>query len=429
MASVAATGMIKLRPASATAGFGRGRAPAPAPALPGAESGPPSPGQGPDAPGPSSSPGAPGAGGSASESLKAANRALVEQIKAQLSDDAKFGSFRAESAQFMRGDVSAGQLHSRMVAYGLLGLVTQLASLCPAGDRRGELLAAHKAYLASPAAQAPSSTGGRPGAGVGQGGRPRRSWDPARPDKALPLPVFGPPLQAPSSAHGAPYPATCPSHHALPPAPRLPLPPVPIGLSGWMPPEAAIAAAEQVEACPSWPCPTCTLVNAPSAYSCEACGGRRPGAGPEAFPSLASAFPSLGSSGSAQQQRPASGSGASAGPSGSNGVGVGAGKKKVGKQLAVLQQPRLASRPGRPLPHPPSPSPPPPPPPPLLSNCQSFIARCPNHVFRGPAQTRKCYNSEGPCVRGTVPLYRGFENRKPTMKTVISWISVANWRF
>ena len=51
----------------------------------------------------------------------------------------------------------------------------------------------------------------------------------------------------------------------------------PSGKSGnWMPPEAAMAAAAHAAAHSSWSCGTCTLVNAPAAVTCEACGNPKP---------------------------------------------------------------------------------------------------------------------------------------------------------
>jgi hypothetical protein len=44
----------------------------------------------------------------------------------------------------------------------------------------------------------------------------------------------------------------------------------------WMPPEAAAAAVEAAAAKSSWACGTCTLVNAPEAVTCEACGHPKP---------------------------------------------------------------------------------------------------------------------------------------------------------
>jgi hypothetical protein len=47
-------------------------------------------------------------------------------------------------------------LSTQVLSLGLMGLVPELAALCPAVDRRGALLAAHRAFLTSPAAQDPS---------------------------------------------------------------------------------------------------------------------------------------------------------------------------------------------------------------------------------------------------------------------------------
>lgn len=44
----------------------------------------------------------------------------------------------------------------------------------------------------------------------------------------------------------------------------------------WMPPEAAIAGAAHAAANSSWRCDSCTLINAPAAMTCEACGRGRP---------------------------------------------------------------------------------------------------------------------------------------------------------
>ncbi|DBA77810.1 hypothetical protein WJX77_007039 [Trebouxia sp. C0004] len=48
------------------------------------------------------------------------------------------------------------------------------------------------------------------------------------------------------------------------------------GGGGWVPPEAAAAAADHADRFSSWTCPSCTLVNAPQAFSCEACSSMRP---------------------------------------------------------------------------------------------------------------------------------------------------------
>jgi hypothetical protein len=141
--------------------------------------------------------------GGVSEELKAANRALVERIKAQL-DAAGFASFREQSAAFMRGAKRAEAYHDLIVSLGLLPLVAQLAELCPEPERREGLLRAHRTFLES------------------------------------------------ERAHDA----------------------VAVG-PGWVPPEAALAAARRAEQQASWPCAACTLINAPSSRACEACGALR----------------------------------------------------------------------------------------------------------------------------------------------------------
>ncbi|KAJ9528698.1 hypothetical protein QJQ45_020597 [Haematococcus lacustris] len=175
--------------------------------------------------------------GGVSSSLKAANKALIEKIQAQLADDSLFASFKAESSAFMRGGVSASTYHDRLLDLGLLGLTAELATLCPLPERRDALLAAHKEYLASPLANA------------------------ARPDS----------------------------------------------VKGWVPPEAALAAAQAVTASASWKCPRCTLVNAPGAASCEVCGAP---CSRQAAQQPAEAFPALGPPTGARpsQSQPATGS-------------------------------------------------------------------------------------------------------------------------
>jgi hypothetical protein len=64
-------------------------------------------------------------------------------------------------------------------------------------------------------------------------------------------------------------------------------PPSTSSQQGWMPPEAAAAGAAHAAANSSWACGTCTLVNAPAAIVCEACGNRKtlPGEGPSQWAS------------------------------------------------------------------------------------------------------------------------------------------------
>ncbi|KAG2439352.1 hypothetical protein HXX76_004711 [Chlamydomonas incerta] len=101
--------------------------------------------------------GAGGAGG-VSDSLKAANKALVERVKQRLSGDA-FNTFRQQSLLFMRGELSAEEYHDYMVSLGLLSLTAELVSLLPDAAKRRLLLDVHRAFIASPAAQDPSLVG------------------------------------------------------------------------------------------------------------------------------------------------------------------------------------------------------------------------------------------------------------------------------
>lgn len=48
------------------------------------------------------------------------------------------------------------------------------------------------------------------------------------------------------------------------------------GGRGWVPPEAAMAALQELKQSGSWACERCTLVNAPSSKSCEVCSAPRP---------------------------------------------------------------------------------------------------------------------------------------------------------
>jgi len=213
--------------------------------------------------------------GGVSESLKAANRALIDKIKAQLADDSRFSQFRGDSARFMRGEMSATDYHAHMVDLGLLGVAAELASLCPNPDRRTALMEAHKAYLAAPGALSTPPKGG------------------AR--------------------------------------------------AGWVPPEAAIAAARAAEEQPSWACASCTLLNAPQAAHCEACGAPRngPGGGGDAFPSLSSAYGSSSAPSTSSSQQQGGGLGEVAGLKGKKvkggtkiTIGLGAG---TARQVAAIQ--------------------------------------------------------------------------------------------
>ena len=63
---------------------------------------------------------------------------------------------------------------------------------------------------------------------------------------------------------------------ALPAVPSNQIFDHPQGKGKWVPPEAAAVAARLAEQNSSWQCGACTLVNAPAARVCEACGQLRP---------------------------------------------------------------------------------------------------------------------------------------------------------
>eukprot|EP00798_Chlamydomonas_sp_ICE-L_P020166 gene20166-26902_t len=167
--------------------------------------------------------------GGVSESLKAANRALIEKIKQQLTER-EFAAFKQQ---------------------------TELASLCPMAERRKVLIEAHKAFLASP------------------------------------------------SAHDS----------------------LKLG-DGWVPPEAAIAAAKKAEEQASWRCATCTLINAPHVVACEACSTPKGGLKPvvDDYPTLGAPMGKSkgGAASSSSQPRPATTEG-----------GKGKGKSKGVKVFAM----------------------------------------------------------------------------------------------
>ena len=144
-------------------------------------------------------------------------------------------------------------------------LVPDLASTCPDASKRAELLAVHREAF-TPDGKA--KVGGRclalpwwaPGPATSCMGRPEvlpSKWGRGG---------IGRRAQGVVAA-GA-------SHSLLPPPHTNP--PLPQGKGKWVPPEAAAVAARLAEQNSSWQCGACTLVNAPSARVCEACGQLRP---------------------------------------------------------------------------------------------------------------------------------------------------------
>ncbi|CAK0783675.1 hypothetical protein CVIRNUC_006874 [Coccomyxa viridis] len=79
-----------------------------------------------------------------SDSIKAANKALMKRIKTQLSEE-QLDQFRAEASSFLQGGIGASAYHELVVSLGLGSLVPEMAALLPDPDRRAELLSVHSA--------------------------------------------------------------------------------------------------------------------------------------------------------------------------------------------------------------------------------------------------------------------------------------------
>lgn len=211
---------------------------------------------------------APG-GGAMSADLRAANKELVEQIKARLGmgpqgtelvpgASAKFQDFKDKSQQFQRGALLPVVFYAHIARLGLQPIVPQLARLCPDPQQRQQLLDAHAQAQALGAgasgrrqgSQADSSTG----AAHAQG--PATVQGPARGGaRGLRGSASAPNLAA-AGATGAQSEQHFP---ALPPVPP--------------------AASASPSSAQGWTCSKCTLVNAALAEECQACGSPGPGQG------------------------------------------------------------------------------------------------------------------------------------------------------
>ncbi|GAX74773.1 hypothetical protein CEUSTIGMA_g2220.t1 [Chlamydomonas eustigma] len=88
--------------------------------------------------------------GGASETLKSANRVLIDIVRAKLNSDARFAQFKEHSGKFLKGILSAHEYHDLMVDLGLLQLVPEAAALCPILEKRSALREAHIRFLSSP---------------------------------------------------------------------------------------------------------------------------------------------------------------------------------------------------------------------------------------------------------------------------------------
>ncbi|CAL8461904.1 g1435 [Coccomyxa elongata] len=84
-----------------------------------------------------------------SDSLKAANKALMERIRGQLNEE-DLGTFRSHAAAYMRGDRDAESYYMVVASLGLASLVPDMAALLPDPLKRGELLSLHSAAAPSP---------------------------------------------------------------------------------------------------------------------------------------------------------------------------------------------------------------------------------------------------------------------------------------
>jgi hypothetical protein len=163
-----------------------------------------------------------------SQAMRAANKALMEKVRARLAGQGEgaLAAFKQASADFALGGTGgrplpaavgnpkkrqqalqkqAAEYHATLVRLGLMPVAAELAALLHEDARRAALIASHRAFLSTPAAHDPSTFGGSGG-------------------------------------------------------------------SGWVPPEAALELAGEAERRSAWLCGGCRTVNAPSARACEECG-------------------------------------------------------------------------------------------------------------------------------------------------------------
>eukprot|EP00850_Spirogloea_muscicola_P009056 SM000050S16981 [mRNA] locus=s50:216870:219941:+ [translate_table: standard] len=117
------------------------------------------------------------------EALRAANRELVERIRAGLrGNEAQFADFRDVSARFRRGEMAARPYYGHIARLGIAHVVPELAALCPVPARGAELMEAHReAMLARPGGSIAEQSGGvagPPGRSRGNGSTPSEVADP-----------------------------------------------------------------------------------------------------------------------------------------------------------------------------------------------------------------------------------------------------------
>ena len=69
-------------------------------------------------------------------------QALIEKMRARLAPEA-FARFKQQTAEFLHGQLTPGELHASAVRLELAALAPELAALCPDAERRAGLLQAH----------------------------------------------------------------------------------------------------------------------------------------------------------------------------------------------------------------------------------------------------------------------------------------------
>lgn len=111
------------------------------------------------------------------EELRAANKALIESVKAGLrGNEQAFGDFKDVSARYNRGEMNTLDYYKHIIRLGLSRVVPELGRLCPDPVKGKELIDAHAAQLAReqafpPVASSSSSVSqlAKPSSGTGKG--------------------------------------------------------------------------------------------------------------------------------------------------------------------------------------------------------------------------------------------------------------------
>ncbi|KAK9834275.1 hypothetical protein WJX81_002678 [Elliptochloris bilobata] len=88
------------------------------------------------------------ASGGVSESARAANKALMDKVRARVGEAGE-ASLRCEAARYVHGESSASAYHAHAVLLGLASLVPEMAALLPNAGRREGLLEEHRRHFAA----------------------------------------------------------------------------------------------------------------------------------------------------------------------------------------------------------------------------------------------------------------------------------------